>query len=57
MELIIGLSITAALWTPIIIYCSKSKKKVGKKPKPQKRNTTYSRWSPEVDRLLEMELN
>jgi hypothetical protein len=58
MELIIGLSSTAAFWitAAIIVIRSNSKLKTGHKPK---KNTLVriQRFHPEVDRLLEMELN
>jgi hypothetical protein len=58
MELIIGLSTTAVFWITASIVVIRSNKKLKSSRKPQKSvPAKIRRFHPEVDRLLEMELN
>jgi hypothetical protein len=60
MELIISITATATIWIIVFVYIGKQNRKYIKKvyqPKPQKQIKQHSRFSPEVNRLLEMEPN
>jgi hypothetical protein len=59
MEIIIGLSITTAFWTVAAIVVIRSNKKLRSiRQQPRKHKPAMvRRFHPEVDRLLEMELN
>jgi hypothetical protein len=59
MELIIGLSVTATFWITASVAVIRSNKKLKASRKEPKKNTPVriQRFHPEVERLLEMELN